>query len=91
MAMQQPTDNREQTDVLTWLEQLAPFLDDGTDLRLRAFSFNGDDLVLELSLPDFETLENLQKQLSGSMLVNVENVELRDGRVHSRIRLERQV
>ena len=91
MAMQQPTDNREQTDVLTWLEQLAPFLDDGTDLRLRAFSFNGEELVLELSLPDFETLENLQKQLSGSVLVNVENVELRDGRVHSRIRLERQV
>ena len=91
MAMQQPTDNREQTDVLTWLEHLAPFLDDGTDLRLRAFSFNGEGLVLELSLPDFETLENLQKQLSGSVLVNVENVELRDGRVHSRIRLERQV
>ena len=92
IAMGRPPGDRDQaqTDVLAWLERLAPFTGAGTDLRLRAFSFDDRRIVLELSLPDFEALEDLQQQLAESMRVNVENVELRDGRVHSRIHLERQ-
>ena len=79
-----------QIDILDWLERLAPFLDKEADARLDAFSFDGRQMTLDLSLPDFEALEALQEQLAGSLLLRVETTELREGRVHSRIHLEKQ-
>lgn len=77
-------------DLLEWLEHLAPYLGNSTDTRLKAFNFDGRQLTLELSLPDFETLEVLQEQLAGFLELRVEHAEFREGRVNSRLHLERR-
>ena len=77
-------------DILDWLESLAPHLGKQADVRLKSFIFDGRQLTLDLSLPDFEALEALRQQLAGTLLLRVENTELREGRVHSRIHLEAQ-
>ena len=76
-----------QADLLAWLEQLAPLID-AADGRLQGFDFDGENIALALSLPDFETLEALQAQLSQFAAARVERAELKDGRVQSRIQLE---
>ena len=75
-------------DILVWLERLAPLLANRADASLTAFNFDGRQLILDLSLPDFEALEALQKQLSAADLKpDVETAELKDGRVMSRLLL----
>ena len=75
-------------DILVWLERLAPLLANRADASLTAFDFDGRQLILDLSLPDFETLEALQEQLSAADLKpDLDNAELRDGKVVSRLRL----
>ena len=75
-------------DVLAWLERLAPMLGNNADARLTAFNFDGRQLTLDLNLPDFETLEALQAQLSSPDLKpDVDNAELKDGRIVGRMRL----
>ncbi len=83
------TGGREQgVDILFWLERLAPLLGNGAGAGLTAFNFDGRQLVLDLSLPDFEALEALQEQLSATGLKpEVENAELKDDKVVSRMRL----
>lgn len=87
LAREQDAGGLTQADLLAWLEQLAPLID-AADGRLQGFDFDGANIALALSVPDFETLEALQKQLSQSALAQVERAELKDGRVQSRIRLE---
>lgn len=87
LAREQEAGGLTQADLLAWLEQLAPLID-AADARLQGFDFDGENIALALSVPDFETLEALQKQLSQSALARVERAELKDGRVQSRIRLE---
>lgn len=75
-------------DILAWLERLAPLLANRADASLTAFDFDGRQLILDLSLPDFEALEALQEQLSATDLKpDVDNAELKDGKVVSRLRL----
>ena len=74
-------------DMLDWLEQLAPVLGNGADARLTAFVFDGRQLILDLTVADFEALETLQRQLAGGARLNVEKAELKDERVVSRITL----
>ena len=89
LAREQGAGGSASADLLAWLEQLAPLID-AADARLQGFDFDGENIALALSLPDFEALEALQKQLSQSALARVERAELKDGRVQSRIRLEWQ-
>ena len=91
-SMQAPVPGAQdrRVDILEWLEQLAPYLGNSADTRLKAFNFDGRQLTLDLSLPNFETLEVLQGQLTGVLQVRVEHAELREGRVDSRIHLEQR-
>lgn len=77
----------QQVDILDWLERLAPFFGNTAGARLTAFVFDGQQLILDLNVPDFEALEALQQQFVGGVNLNVENAELRDGMVVSRITL----
>ena len=92
-ALREQADTRQQKhmDILLLLEQLAPYIGDGTDALTRSLDFDGQQLVLELSLPDFAALETLQEHLAGSFVLRVEDTELNAGRVHSRIYLEMRI
>ena len=79
---------QQRADVLDWLERLAPFLGKQTDTHLKSFVYDGRQLTLDLSLPDFQELEALQEQLADVLPVRVENAELKGDRVISRLRLE---
>ena len=74
-------------DILDWLERMAPFLGSDSGARLTAFVFDGRQLVLDLTLPDFEALEVLQEQLAAGASMSLEKAELKDERVVSRITL----
>lgn len=79
-----------QNDILAWLEELAPFMGAGADVRLASLDYDGARLELELVLPDFAALEKLQKQLAGFSQVRVEETRPGDdGMIRSRIYLER--
>ena len=85
------TRQQKQADILLLLEQLAPYIGDGTETVTKSLDFDGQQLILELSLPDFGALETLQEHLAGSFILRVEDTELISGRVHSRIYLEMKV
>ena len=73
-------------DFLERLEQLASILSGNNNL-LQTINYDGKMFEIEISVPDYESLERLQRQLSLTMEVNIENAELRDGRVHSLINI----
>ena len=75
-------------DLLGLLEQLAPVLSGTSGSELQSFSYDGVDLVLEISVPDFETLSVMQKRLESTVIVNVEDARFENGRVYSRLRVE---
>lgn len=74
-------------NLLPSLEQLAGIVSGRDDYILRSLSYNGNDILLEVSVPDYESLERLEDQLGGIGGVDIENAELKEGRVFSRIRL----
>ena len=75
-------------DLLAALRRVAPALSGGgTAPRMKSLSFDGQDLVLEVSVPDYGTLERLQQRLSRHGGVEVEKAQLDEGRVASRSRL----
>jgi type II secretion system protein L len=91
---QQLTDllhNRDQGgaggDFLARLELLAARLEGSGDHRLEKLRYDGNSITLEVSVPDYDALDRLQKRLAGGAAVNVENAELREGRVYGRIQL----
>jgi general secretion pathway protein L len=76
-------------DLLAALRRVAPALGaESGDRRVQGLTFDGKDLVLELTVPDYGTLERLQKQLDRYAEAQVESSELSEGRVASRIRLK---
>ena len=74
-------------NLLPSLEQLAGIISGRDDYILRSLSYNGNTILLEVSVPDYESLERLEDQLGGIAGVDIENAELKEGRVFSRIRL----
>jgi general secretion pathway protein L len=78
-------------DFLAQLEQLAVHIGGSTNLRLEALDFDGSSISLEVSVPDYEALDRLQKQLASGATVNVETAELRGGRVYGRILVRSKV
>lgn len=78
-------------DLLARLEQLSELLTGNPDSQLQKINFDGSSLTLEVSVADYESLERLQGQLAQIASVNIENAELKDGRVYGRIRLGGQV
>ena len=89
-ALREQAGTRQQkhADILLLLEQLAPYIGEGTDALTNSLEFDGRQLILELDLPDLGALETLQEHLAGSFILRVEDTELKSGRVHSRIYLE---
>lgn len=69
------------------LQGVAPLLMGEGDTRVQSLRLEGQSLTLEVSLPDYEALERLQKRLSRKRTVEVKGAELKEGRVHGRIRI----
>ena len=46
------------------------------------------NMMLEVNLRDFEALDQLKKRLEQTAIVDVQDEQLRDGRVYCRIRME---
>jgi len=87
------SDQQEDTggfDFLPQLSQLAPYFGEGQDYRLQTINYDGSSITLEVSVADYEALQRLQEQLARGATINVENAELRDGRVYGRIIVRRQ-
>jgi len=74
--------------LLARVDRVAPLLLAGGDTRVQALRYDGDSLTVEISVPDYQALERLQKRLAASGGAEVENAELKQGRVHGRIRLQ---
>lgn len=74
-------------DFLGRLEQLAGHIAAQPDCQLQRVAFDGTNITLEVSVTDYESLERLQAELAQSASVDIENAELKDGRVYGRIRL----
>lgn len=72
-------------DFLEWLERLAPALAGKGDLQLRGLDFDGSSLTVDLSVPDHQALEEIQKRLALQSAIEVQNAELEDGRVNGRL------
>ncbi|MFB6261344.1 MAG: type II secretion system protein GspL, partial [Thiohalorhabdaceae bacterium] len=74
--------------LLDRLQNIAPLITNSEgDLRAQSLRLNGERLSLEVSLPDYEALERLQKRLARKGAVTVEDAELKKGRVRGRIRI----
>ncbi len=78
-------------DLLARLELLSGVLVANPDAQLQMINFDGSSITLEVSVADYESLELLQGQLAQFTSVDIENAELKDGRVYGRIRLGGQV
>jgi len=79
--------NSSGMDFLGRLEQLAAQIAAQPDCQLERIAFDGSNITLEVSVTDYESLERLQTELARSASVDIENAELKDGRVYGRIRL----
>lgn len=71
---------------LHMLEQFAA-ASDGLDTRLLEMRYDENGMSMELSIPDYQVFEDLQSRLGATMDITVENAELKDERVYSRIQL----
>ncbi|MGY8815098.1 MAG: type II secretion system protein GspL [Gammaproteobacteria bacterium] len=56
--------------------------------QLQKLEYDGKQFILEVSVTDYEALEKLQKELEKTMNITVDNADLREGRVYSRLSLE---
>ena len=74
-------------DFLASLEQLASIITGG-DSQLQRLEFDGSNIIIDLTVADYDALESLQQRLGATMELTVDSAELRDGVVHSRISLE---
>lgn len=75
---------------LTRLELISGIFD-SADNQLQRLQFDNNGLTLEVSVPDYESLEELQSRLSRELPSRVENAELKDGRVFARLVMEESV
>lgn len=83
-------DGRAGSDFLVRMDKLAEVLSIQPDCQVQQISFDGSVIMLEVSVADYESFERLQRQLAQSAAVNVENAQLKDGRVFGRIRIGNQ-
>ena len=74
-------------DFLVRLEKLAGLLAAQADCQLQRLGFDGSNITLEISVADYESLDRLQVDLARLAKVQIENAELKNGRVYSRILL----
>jgi general secretion pathway protein L len=74
-------------DFLARLQDIAEQLDASPGSQLYRVSFDGSSITVEVSVPDYEALDRLQQQFAAGATVNIENAELKNGRVFGRIRL----
>jgi len=83
----QETTSSEGGGLLGRLRTVAPALAAGDNGKVRSLTYDQRGLLVEVSVADYEALEQLQERLAGAGEVSVENAELKEGRVHGRIRL----
>jgi len=77
----------ERSDFLGDLEKLSNIL--GTDNnQLRKLEYDGKQFIIEVSVTDYEALEKLQQELEKTMKITVDNADLQEGQVYSRLSLE---
>lgn len=81
---------RTEADFISRIEQLAAVIGSADQYELQMLNFDGNNITLEVSVPDYDALDQLQTQLAQTANVNIENAELKSGRVYSRIRLRGQ-
>jgi general secretion pathway protein L len=77
-------------DFLARLQNIADQLAASPDSQLYKVSFDGSSITVEVSVPDYEALDRLQGQFATGGSVDIENAELKNGRVFGRIRLRGQ-
>lgn len=75
------------TDFLSRLNQLAGQIAADPDNQVQKIDFDGNTILLIISVANYEVLERLQARLASTGPVRVENAELKNGRVTGRIRL----
>jgi general secretion pathway protein L len=75
------------TNFLGNLVLLSNILDPDNN-QLQKLEYDGKQFILEVSVTDYEALEKLQKELEKTMNITVDNADLREGRVYSRLSLE---
>jgi general secretion pathway protein L len=85
-----PASGRPEADFISHIEKLAAVIGSGDQYELQILGFDGNGITLEVSVPDYDALDRLQTQLAQTASVNIENAELKSGRVYSRIRLRGQ-
>jgi len=85
-----PASGRTEADFISHIEKLAAVIGSGDQYQLQVLGFDGNSITLEVSVPDYDALDRLQTQLAQTASVNIENAELKSGRVYSRIRLRGQ-
>ncbi len=66
------------------LEQISEIIG-SMDNQLQKLQFDDSGFTLEVSVPDYESLEQLQSRLSGHIPGEVESAELKEGRVYARL------
>jgi general secretion pathway protein L len=74
--------------LLPRLARAAPLLQGDGEARVQALRFDGRSLTIDVSVPDYQALERLERGLAQTGEVTVDNAELRDGRVHGRLRVQ---
>ena len=74
-------------DLLSQLETLSRFINPGND-NIEQIEYDGKKLIINISIQNYELLEELQQRLGSEMDVTVEKAELQGEQVKSRISLE---
>jgi general secretion pathway protein L len=79
--------DEERSNFLGNLEKLSNIL--GSDKnQLQKLEYDGKKFIIEVSVADYEALEKLQQELEKTMNITVDNADLREGQVYSRLSLE---
>ena len=77
----------KETGFLARLETVSGLIG-GSDNQLQQLIYNDSGLTLEISVPDYESLEDLQSRLSREIPSKLDSAELKDGRVYARLVME---
>jgi len=77
-------------DFLHWLAALAPAIASGGQNTLRQLEYDGDNLNMEISVPDYLALEKLQQNLTAYALVDSMEAQLENGRVQGRFLIRKR-
>jgi type II secretory pathway component PulL len=77
-------DGGNNSSFLSQLERVSGVIGQSDNL-LEKLHFDESGLMLEVSVPDYKSLEELQSRLSKELPSRLENAELKDGRVYARL------